>query len=273
MHELLGSLLSNESAFGRLMTRCGVIIGANLLFVIFSMPVITIGASSAALHYVMFKALRGDGQVNPFKCFWRGFKDNFRRATLSWLALVALTLFLLVDLRICLQAGMPVSLFKYPLYAMLLAEAILAICLFPVMAAFEDTLPRLVRNAFYFAFKRPYVIPALLFFNFFPVWLTCSDPQMLPLYGFLWVFCGYGAIAMLNARLLLPVMKPFLPLVDEYGDFVLTEDGEKQAADAVPQGEEPAESGAGGGIRMDEGLSDEERAARQTLADMERLGM
>ena len=45
MRELMSSFLSNDSAFGRLMTRCGVVIGANLMFVLFSLPVITIGAS------------------------------------------------------------------------------------------------------------------------------------------------------------------------------------------------------------------------------------
>ena len=63
MRELMSSFLSNDSAFGRLMTRCGVVIGANLMFVIFSLPVITIGASYAALEYTLFRMERGDG--NP----------------------------------------------------------------------------------------------------------------------------------------------------------------------------------------------------------------
>lgn len=273
MNELLSSFLSNDSAFGKLMTRCGVVIGANLMFVLFSLPVITIGASSAALHYVMLKALRGDGQINPFKCFWRGFRSNFRQATIAWLLIAALAVFLLFDLRICLQAGMPLELLKYPLYGMLLAEAILAVCLFPVMAAFEDTLPRLLQNTFYFAIKRAYVLPVLLFFNFFPLYLTYTDPQMMPLYAFLWVFFGYGAIAMLNSRLLLPAMKPWLPLVDEYGDFILTEKGEKQSAagENLPGGTE--DTRAAGLYRSDPDAADEDRAAQKTLEDMERLGM
>ncbi len=273
MNELLSSFLSNDSAFGKLMTRCGVVIGANLMFVLFSLPVITIGASSAALHYVMLKALRGDGQINPFKCFWRGFRSNFRQATIAWLLIAALAVFLLFDLRICLQAGMPLELLKYPLYGMLLAEAILAVCLFPVMAAFEDTLPRLLRNTFYFAIKRAYVLPVLLFFNFFPLYLTYTDPQMMPLYAFLWVFFGYGAIAMLNSRLLLPAMKPWLPLVDEYGDFILTEEGEKQTAAGENLAGGTEGSKAAGLYRSDTDAADEDRAAQKTLEDMERLGM
>ena len=95
----------------------------------------------------------------------------------------------------------------------------------------------------------------------------------MPLYAFLWVFFGYGAIAMLNSRLLLPAMKPWLPLVDEYGDFILTEEGEKQTAagENLPGGTEG--SRAAGLYRSDPDAADEDRAAQKTLEDMERLGM
>ena len=49
MHELIGSFLSNESPFGRLMSRIGIIIVANLLFILCSLPVITMGASLCAM--------------------------------------------------------------------------------------------------------------------------------------------------------------------------------------------------------------------------------
>lgn len=277
MNELLGSLLSNDSAFGRLMTRCGVIIGGNILFVIFSIPMVTIGASSAALHFVMLKALRGDGQVNPFKAFWKGFRENFLKATAAWLILLAVAAFLFIDLRICTQAGPPLSLLRYPLYAMLVMAGILAVSIFPAIAAFEDTLPHLFRNAFYIVFKRAPVIPVLLFFNFFPLYLTYTDPQMMPLYAFLWVFFGYGAIAMLNSYLLLPAMKPWLPLVDEYGDFVLTPEGERQKAFDRPLEEGGGQAGTGAGGPGGEpgvpGQEDEEGASARILEDMKRLGM
>ncbi|MCD8189212.1 MAG: YesL family protein, partial [Clostridiales bacterium] len=69
MAEMLQGFLSNESAFGRLMTRLGIIIAANVMFMIFSLPVFTVGAAYVALYHVMFKTLRGDGVINPFKQF------------------------------------------------------------------------------------------------------------------------------------------------------------------------------------------------------------
>lgn len=43
MGDLLGGVLSNDSLFGRIMTRIGIIIAANFLFVLTTVPVITAG--------------------------------------------------------------------------------------------------------------------------------------------------------------------------------------------------------------------------------------
>ncbi|MCD7867186.1 MAG: YesL family protein, partial [Clostridiales bacterium] len=66
MGGVIGGLLDNDSAFGKIMTRCGILIGANVMFVIFSIPVVTIGPAWTALHFVMMKTLQSeDGVVNP----------------------------------------------------------------------------------------------------------------------------------------------------------------------------------------------------------------
>ena len=35
---LIRSFLDNDSVFGKLMTRCGILIGANLMFILFCIP-------------------------------------------------------------------------------------------------------------------------------------------------------------------------------------------------------------------------------------------
>ena len=88
------------------------------------------------------------------------------------------------------------------------------------MAAFEDTLPHLIKNSMYFLVRKPFKFLVIAFFDIFPFVLTYSDLKDLPLYAFIWVFCGFGLLAMLGATLLLPEFKPFLPVVDSDGDFV-----------------------------------------------------
>lgn len=258
MHELLSSFLSNDSRFGKLMTRCGIIIGANLMFILFSFPVVTAGASYVALYHVMFKTLRGDGVINPFKQFWIGFKTNFKQVTISWIVALALLAFGYMDIQICTQAGGGISYFKYPIYALGIVLLVVMLYLFPTMAAFEDTIPHLMRNGIYFALRKPFKLLVILFFNVFPMYLTYSDPQMMPLYAFLWCFFGFGAIAMLGAYLLLPEFKPYLPLVDDCGDFILDENGQRLPANATVETEH---SGA------------QEKTETKILEEMRKLGM
>ncbi len=227
MRELIGSFLSNDSPFGRAMTKVGIIIAANLMFILFSIPVVTVGAAYVAMYHVMLKTLRGDGVINPFKQFWIGFKTNFKQATIAWVIFAALMAFGYYDVSLCRQATGLIYQLQYLIYVLGLLVVTAFIYLLPTMAAFENTLPNLVRNGMYFALHKPWFLIVILFFHLFPLYLTYSDRQMLPLYAFIWFFFGFGAIAMLTSRLLLKDFCRYLPLVDDYGDFILDENGDK----------------------------------------------
>ncbi len=180
MNQMVQGFLDNDSFFGRFMTKLGIIIAANIMFMLLSIPFLTIGAGLSALYYVMFRTLRSDGGVNPFKEFWAGLKMNFKQATISWILFVLLIAFLLVDIRICNAAGGTLGYLKIGAYAIGAVAVILYLYLIPVMAAFQDSLPHLIRNAAYFIGKKPWKALVILFFDIFPFVLTFSDLQMLP---------------------------------------------------------------------------------------------
>lgn len=260
MGEKLQGFLDNESAFGRLMTRCGIIIGANIMFILFSLPVVTVGASYVALYHVMLKTLRGDGVLNPFKQFWIGFKNNFKQATIYWIVLLALVIFGYVDVMFCRQMGGMLEYFMYAIYALGIAALIITLVLFPTMAAFSDTLPHLMRNAVFFAVQKPFRLIVLLFFNVFPLYLTYTDMQMQPLYAFLWCFMGFGTIAMLGASLFLPDFKRYLPKVDEYGNFIPDQEGDEFAENSLEEGDEQS-------------LNRHQKTEAEILEEMKKLDM
>ena len=116
MNTLMQGFLDNDSFFGRFMTKLGIIIAANIMFVLLSIPFFTIGAGLSALYYVMFRTLRNDGVVNPFKEFMTGLKLNFRQATVSWILFVLLFFILLADIRICNAAGGALDFLKIGAY-------------------------------------------------------------------------------------------------------------------------------------------------------------
>lgn len=232
MSTFVQGFLDNDSFFGKFMTKVGIIIGANLMFVLCSIPFFTIGAGLVALYHVMLKTLRGDGVLNPFKEFWIGFKNNFKQATISWLGFVVIAGVLYADLKICKTAGGMFSMVSYGVYGLIAILAVSFCFLLPTMAAFADSIPHLIRNGWFFACRRPFATLVILFFDIFPLVLTYSDVKNLPLYAFLWCLFGFGAIAMLGSTLLLKQFEEYLPkTAEDDEEFNPTADEEKMLED------------------------------------------
>lgn len=80
---------------GFLMKVCDSLV-LSLLWLLFSLPVITLGASSSALYTAVLRCLRRD-EAHLWPTFWEAFRENFRRSTLCWLAILALLAMLTVD--------------------------------------------------------------------------------------------------------------------------------------------------------------------------------
>lgn len=212
--------LDNNSTFGRIMWRCGALIGANLLFLLCALPIVSAGAGFAAMHYTVLRSLRGNGQIRVLRTFWKGLKDNWKQATIAWLAGLAFAALLALEYSWCVQFTGPVAYFRYGLLALLIAEGILALYLFPTMAAFAAPLPRLLANSVYFAVHRPLDLVQIVFISVVPMVLTYTFLQYLPLFAFLWCMFGFAAVALCTDALLLRQFLPYLPAVDAAGDII-----------------------------------------------------
>lgn len=71
----------------------------SILWLIFSIPVVTIGASTTAMYYTVTKVIRHNrGYI--FREFWHGFKSNFKQSTIIWLIYLLIMTILCIDLRI-----------------------------------------------------------------------------------------------------------------------------------------------------------------------------
>ena len=218
MNTWLQGFLDNDSFFGKLMTKIGIIIAASLMFAVFSIPFVTIGAGLVALYHVMFKTLRGGGICNPFKEFWAGFKGNFKQGTIAWLAFVAVIGFITVDIQISGQSEGVIRAFEFPLLILGALFTFIYLYMLPTTAAFNGSIVQHIKDSIYFIIRAPLRFIVIAFFDIFPLVLTFTDLKYLPLYGFIWVTCGFGLVTMLGARLLLPVFSQFLDPVDDADD-------------------------------------------------------
>lgn len=212
MGRIANRIFDNDSGFGRAMTRVGILVGANLAFAVFTVPIVTIGPALGALYFVMFRILRSDdGVVNPFKEFWKGFRLCFKQGIIYWLILLALVLLGWVDVRFSAHMGGILEYFRYAILALGVLALVLTVHFYPVLAAFNDTLPHLIRNAVFFAGKNIFRAVLIAALHVVPLVLTYLDQRMMPLYGFLWVVIGYAAVAMISAKLLFRDFEKYLP--------------------------------------------------------------
>lgn len=61
----------------------------SLLWLVCSLPVITMGAATAAMYHAIYKSMR-QGYGGIWANFWEGFRDNFKQGTVIWLLLLVL---------------------------------------------------------------------------------------------------------------------------------------------------------------------------------------
>ncbi len=196
-------LFGEESAFGRFLNRLYVVVVTNLLFVLFSIPVITIGASLSAMNYTLMKIQRGDRHFKVTAMFWKGFRENFVKATICFVALVLLVLYQLLEISWYRQFTGPVAMFRYVLAALMVLEGILAMYLFPVIVAFNGGIKELLRDALFFAFSKPHWMLLCLAWHVLPLAATYLFLQYLPLWAFLWLMFGFALIAYISTRIML----------------------------------------------------------------------
>ena len=68
----------------------------NLLWIVCSIPIVTIGASTTAMYYVTLRLARDDDGYT-FRSFFKSFRENFKQATAIWLIFLTVGLLLACD--------------------------------------------------------------------------------------------------------------------------------------------------------------------------------
>ena len=140
-------LFNMDNKFFTVMGHVADLMILNIVFLICCLPVVTIGASLTALHYVTLKMARNE-ESYIVRSFFKSFKQNFRQATIINLIMLAVGAVLYVDLNIV--TNMTGSMSKV-LYILLIAFAFLYLIVFlyiyPVLAKFYNSIKNTFRNA------------------------------------------------------------------------------------------------------------------------------
>lgn len=144
----MGELFNLDNPVWSFMGKVADLIILNILAVICSLPIFTIGASWTALYFVTIRMVRKE-ESYIVKDFFRSFKENFKQATIIWLIVLAMSAVLAGDILICRMLPDQIP------QIISLAVAVLAfwvfgtiVYIFPVLSRFQNTIKNTLKNAF-----------------------------------------------------------------------------------------------------------------------------
>lgn len=146
----------------------------NVMFMIFSIPVFTIGASFSAAYYMGFKMVKNE-ETYIMKGFWKAFKENFKQATAMWLIVLVILCVLMVDYRIIAYSGIEFA--QWIQIAMVTVTVVLLMGLvfvFPLQARFVNPIKNTIKNAFLMALSHLPTAFVLVVIYALPLWYFTS---------------------------------------------------------------------------------------------------
>lgn len=209
----MGKVFDIEGPFMSGLTKIADIIILNTLFLICSLPIFTIGATTTAMYYVTLKMVK-DEECYMVKGFFKSFKQNFLQATGIWLIILAVAFLLYEDFRI--SSGQIAQAVEIPeTLAMLLIVFLIAasiffiftvLYVFPVLSKFDNTVKNTIKNSFIMAISHLPSTIAIVLITFIPLILIYLVPQF-----FIFIFAVFGFIAYGNSFLFMRIFKKYIP--------------------------------------------------------------
>lgn len=164
-----------DSPLMQALSRVADLLWLNVLTLICCLPIVTIGASLTAMNYMALKIARNE-ECYITRGFFKSFRENFRQATVIWLVMLLLIAVLAADFII--MSGSPETGFGKVLWGIIMAVAVLVaaamLYVFPVLAKFDNTVLRTVKNALLMSLMQfprtlvmlaAYAAPPVLFFT------------------------------------------------------------------------------------------------------------
>ena len=176
----------------------------NLLWVLFSLPIVTAGASTVALYTVLFKMKNGtEGKL--FLDFWDAFRANFRQATALWLIIVFAAVVFTTDILFFINMGGFAGTFCAMLFLGLdVALLIMSLYVFPLQAVFDNKIGTTLKSALFLSFRHLgwtvglLILYVLTFVCVWILWITV-----------LWFV--FGLAAFINTRIFDSIFKRYYP--------------------------------------------------------------
>lgn len=172
---------SLDSPLMQALNKMADLMWLNVLTILCCIPIVTVGASLTAMHYMMLKIVRNE-ETYITRGFFKSFKDNFRQATVIWLIQLVVTILLVGDFYIMFKSE---TQFHVVFQALLMVVVVITVFtstfVYPVLAKFDNSIFRTIKNAFYMSILQLPKTIAMIILSILPLVLIVIAPSIIPI--------------------------------------------------------------------------------------------
>jgi len=204
-------LLKSTSPGMRFLTAIFNLIVTNILFIITSIPIVTLGPSLVAMYKITFEILDGE-EVFLFKDFYGALFTNIKRSALLWIPMLLGGLVLSYSVFL-VWAGLEGTQFWMMLPPLLVLFLMFSVgtYAFPLLSQCYDPLKDVIKNSFLLAIGH---LPTTIFIFILHVavygTMLLFDVSSVVIFS-LMLFIGFAVIALICSFFLKRIFDPYLP--------------------------------------------------------------
>lgn len=201
-------LFHYDSPFVEFVNKIIDLILLNALFLLGSIPLVTVGTAQTALYAALHQHFACNAPI--FSTFWRAYLSNLKQSTALWLLTVCIHVLGMGGILYYAHSGISPFLLVLQIVLYLLGVCI-ASWLFPLQARFSNTIKNTVYNAFCCAISGiPETIGAIIL-RTLPILLFFFSPSvfiyLLPFLFLIWFSLSSGLVLRLFRKKLASMEK------------------------------------------------------------------
>jgi len=194
--------LHPDSKFMDMLNKITDMMILNVIFILTSIPIFTLGASMTALYAVTLKLAEGE-DVYLVRDYFEAFRKNFRKATILWMILFVIGLIIAAETALLIAVDFQLkNMLLMVQGGLLLFYLITFIITFPLLAVSTKGITETLKAATGVPFQRFPEAIALMVIHAFPVVLTGFVFVFVPQVIMLWGFIGFAYIAYLSSYMM-----------------------------------------------------------------------
>lgn len=209
---MFSGFFNYDNPVWRFIGKFGDLILLNILWIVCSLPIFTIGASTTAVYYVTLKLARDDDGYT-IRSFFKSFKENFKQSTIIWLILLVVGVILGVDLyfftRLFTGGGTIKTVMLTVFLAMIIVYVAVFTYIFPLQARFINTVKRTFFNAFFMSLRHLFHTIGLIVID--GVLVAIAFVFMVPPMLMIFMLFGFPLLAFINSYILTPIFRIYMP--------------------------------------------------------------